>query len=82
MSFTVDDFQGLLRLLDERPEWRAELRRRLLGDELIELSEPVLEKLGRPVIPFVAGDSINAEATRLAQERDVWCVLGGRVIAP
>jgi hypothetical protein len=37
MSFTVDDFGDLLRLLDQRPEWRAELRRRVLGDELMEL---------------------------------------------
>src|SRR5438093_9544550 len=27
LAFTVDDFQDLLRLLEHRPEWRAELRR-------------------------------------------------------
>ena len=37
MSFTVDDFQDLIRLLGERPEWRAELRRHVLSDELLEL---------------------------------------------
>jgi hypothetical protein len=40
MAFTVDDFHDLLRLLDQHPEWRAELRRHVLGDELPEL--PVL----------------------------------------
>lgn len=37
MAFTVEDFQDLLRLLEEHPEWQAELRRRLLTDELLEL---------------------------------------------
>lgn len=37
MAFTVDDFQDLLRLLEQRPEWRAELRRHILPDELLEL---------------------------------------------
>lgn len=37
MVFTVSDFQGLLRILDQHPEWREELRRRLLTDELLAL---------------------------------------------
>jgi chromosome segregation ATPase len=37
VSFTIDDFQDLLRLLDQHPEWRAELRRHVLSDELLEL---------------------------------------------
>ena len=37
MPFTIDDFQDLLRLLEQRPEWRAELRRQVLTDELLEL---------------------------------------------
>ncbi len=37
MPFAVQDFQDLLRLLDEHPEWQAELRRRILTEELIEL---------------------------------------------
>ena len=37
MPFTVKDFQDLVRLLRERPEWRDELRRVLLTDELLEL---------------------------------------------
>jgi hypothetical protein len=37
MPFTIDDFPDLLRLLDQHPEWRAELRRHVLGDELPEL---------------------------------------------
>ena len=37
MSFTVDDLQDLLRLLEQHPEWRAELRRYVLTEELLEL---------------------------------------------
>jgi len=37
VPFAGQDFQDLLRLLDEHPEWQAELRRRLLTDELLEL---------------------------------------------
>ena len=40
MPFAVQDFQDLLQLLDQHPEWQAELRRRVLTDEFIEL--PVL----------------------------------------
>ncbi|GBC84806.1 Chromosome partition protein Smc [bacterium HR11] len=39
MTFTVEDFADLLRLLDEHPEWREELRRRLLTEGLLTLPE-------------------------------------------
>jgi hypothetical protein len=41
MAFTVEEFRDLLRLLEERPEWRAELRRAVLTDELLTLPELV-----------------------------------------
>jgi hypothetical protein len=37
MAFTVDNFQDLLRLLEQHPEWRADLRLHVLSDELLEL---------------------------------------------
>ena len=37
MTYTVGDFRDLVRLLEERPEWRAELRRHVLSDDLLEL---------------------------------------------
>lgn len=37
MAFTVEDFHDLIELLAQRPEWRAELRRHVLSDELLEL---------------------------------------------
>ncbi|HXH11859.1 MAG TPA: hypothetical protein VNP04_19105 [Alphaproteobacteria bacterium] len=41
MAFTVEEFRDLVRLLEERPEWRAELRRLVLTDELLALPELV-----------------------------------------
>ena len=43
MAFSVEDFQDLVRLLEERPEWRAELRRLVLTDELLGLPALVRE---------------------------------------
>ena len=41
MAFTIRDFHDLIKLLEERPEWREELRRLILTDELLELPEIV-----------------------------------------
>ena len=42
----------------------------------------LLEKLGRPVLPVVAGERINDEAAQLAREQGVWSARGGHVTAP
>ena len=42
----------------------------------------LLERLGRPVVPVVAGRRINDEAAILAQERGVWSALGGLLTPP
>jgi hypothetical protein len=42
----------------------------------------LLEKLGQPVLPVVAGREIDDETARLADNRGVWYALGGRVTAP
>ncbi|MBI3249409.1 MAG: hypothetical protein HYZ50_23145 [Deltaproteobacteria bacterium] len=41
MSFTVAEFHDLVRLVEERPEWRAELRRLVLTEELLALPEQI-----------------------------------------
>ncbi|MEW6753907.1 MAG: hypothetical protein AB1505_23445 [Candidatus Latescibacterota bacterium] len=41
MAFTVHDFQDMVDLLDQHPEWQAELRRRLLADDLLALPSTV-----------------------------------------
>lgn len=43
MAFSVEDFHDLVRLLGERPEWRGELRRLVLSEDLLELPEVVRE---------------------------------------
>ena len=43
MSFTVEDFEDLLRLLYERPEWQERLRRAIMPPELFRLPALVEE---------------------------------------
>ncbi|MDR7397488.1 MAG: hypothetical protein QN142_10855 [Armatimonadota bacterium] len=61
MAFTVEDFSGLLRLLQEHPEWRAQLRAVLLGEELLSLPR-LLRELGEEVRQLT-------EAHRRGEER-------------
>jgi chromosome segregation ATPase len=39
MPFEIEDFRDLIRILEARPEWRADLRRLVLTDELLALPE-------------------------------------------
>jgi chromosome segregation ATPase len=41
VAFSVQDFHDLVRLLEERPEWRTELRRLVLSEELLCLPDVV-----------------------------------------
>ncbi len=41
MPFEIQDFHDLIRLLEAHPEWRAELRRLVLSEELLRLPELV-----------------------------------------
>ncbi len=43
MSFTVDDYHDLVRLVQQHPEWKSELRQLLLSDELLSLPDMVRE---------------------------------------
>ena len=47
MPFTVEDFRDLIRIVEERPEWRADLRRLVLTDELLSLPEQVAKLTGQ-----------------------------------
>ena len=37
MAFTVDEFHDLVRLLDQHPDWRREMQRLVLSDEVLRL---------------------------------------------
>ena len=41
MAFRIEDFHDLIHLLEEHPQWRAELRRLLLTDEVLDLPQIV-----------------------------------------
>jgi hypothetical protein len=43
VPFTVEEFHDLVRMLEESPEWRSELRRLVLTDELLALPAPLAE---------------------------------------
>jgi DNA repair ATPase RecN len=43
MPFTTAEFHDLVRLVEEHPEWRAELRRLVLTDALLALPQQVAE---------------------------------------
>ena len=43
MGFTVQDFHDLIRLLEEREDWRRELRRLLLTEDLLEVPQRLQE---------------------------------------
>jgi len=43
MPFTIADFRDLVRIVEEHPEWRSELRRLLLTEELLSLPQVVRE---------------------------------------
>jgi len=47
MPFTVAEFHDLVRLLEERPEWREELRRLVLTPALLALPEQIAELRAR-----------------------------------
>ena len=41
MVFTVQEFRDLIQLLEQHPEWRTELRRLMLSEELMSLPQAV-----------------------------------------
>lgn len=43
MAFTIEDFRDLIALLGQHPEWRAELRRWVLSDDLLTLPQTMHE---------------------------------------
>jgi hypothetical protein len=75
MAFNVEEFQDLIRLLQQRPEWRADLRRLVLTDELLALPELVRELVqaqqrtdGRVGRLEESVESLRAETERRFQE--------------
>lgn len=68
MSFTVEDFHDLVRMLEQHPEWRAELRRLLLTDEILSLPQ-LVQELSRRMVDLTQRVDSLAEAQKHAEER-------------
>ncbi|MCS7221267.1 MAG: hypothetical protein RML36_08120 [Anaerolineae bacterium] len=68
MPFTVADFHDLARLLYEHPEWRAEIRRLVLTDEVLELPA-LIRQLVEEHRAFAEEQRALAEAQRLSEAR-------------
>ena len=43
MAITVEDFHDLVQLLEDRPQWRAEMRRLVMGDEYLAVPEQIAD---------------------------------------
>jgi len=75
MGFTVTDLADLLRLLEERPEWKNALRTVLLGEEFLQLPELVRrlavgqERIQQELAALAAEVRGLAEAQRRTEER-------------
>lgn len=68
MSFTTDDFHTLVRIIEDHPEWRADLRRLLLSEELLLLPEQFAQFRAQTEAQF---QELRGAITRLveAQQR-------------
>jgi hypothetical protein len=75
MPFTVADFHDLARLLYDHPEWRAELRRLVLTDEMLELPALVRQlaesqrAMAQELRALAQEQRALAEAQRRTEER-------------
>ena len=67
MAFTVADFRDLTRLLEERPDWREELRRLVLTDRLLALPDQIAEQRLETDRRF---QEASAQIARLAETQE------------
>ncbi len=68
MPFRVEDFHDLVRLIEQRPEWRAELRRLVLSEELLELPDIVRNLAEQMVVLTARVDQLTARVDQLAEQ--------------
>ncbi|MEX0782985.1 MAG: hypothetical protein WD557_10070 [Dehalococcoidia bacterium] len=97
MAFTVYDLRDLLKLLREHPEWREEVRREVLTDELLSLPDLVrqnsedIRALTRSVAALTASMESLSQRVRVLEVDmaevkwdglEVWYRLHAEVLAP
>jgi hypothetical protein len=73
MAFTVQDFEDLVRLLEEKPEWRERMRQLILTRELLQHDDPLLADLiwwkGDRVMVTEVSLKVDAQDVRRAAAR-------------
>jgi hypothetical protein len=67
MPFTVDELHDFIRLIETHPEWRAELRRLVLTDELLSLPTQITLLTDRVAALVEAQQRTEAQLTALAE---------------
>ncbi|MDW8322184.1 MAG: hypothetical protein RMM08_12570, partial [Armatimonadota bacterium] len=75
MPFTVSDFEDLLRILQQYPEWRMRLLETLLGEEFLRLPQQVQailqaqQRTDEQIAALAAEVRALAEAQRRSEQR-------------
>lgn len=70
MAFTVEDFEDMLRILEQNPEWQERMRRAILSRELLELPERLLSLVQQLIESDARNSAQIAELTRTVQRHD------------
>jgi hypothetical protein len=84
MPFTIEEFRALVHMLGEKPEWRPDLRRLLVTDELRSLpeQETELRAYGERQFQELAVAQTRNEVVELARTKQVWQLVDGYTLAP
>ena len=72
MAFTVDDFNDLVKLLEEHPEWRVQLRPVILGEEILAIPSRMdhVEAVLQRVAERLDALTVRVDALTLAQQEN------------
>jgi uncharacterized protein YoxC len=68
MAFATEDWLDLVRLLEQHPEWRAELRRLVLSEEVLNLPQTVSELAGAQRNTGQGLEQLTVRVDALAQQ--------------
>ena len=70
MAFAVADFHDLVQLLESHPEWRSDLRRLLLTDDIIELPK-IVRDLAEAILHALQHDDLQGFHCMLISAEDI-----------
>lgn len=83
MPFTIEEFCDLVRILEEKFEWRPALRRLVLTDGLLSLLEQVakLSMYRRRRSQELAATQTRTGVAELVRTKQVWQIMDGYTFA-